>query len=93
MRLCEGPIDPADWLGATGCNEANHGLPRFTTGSFDAAYPLAQVHLHDPESFPSRCVWRHSIPSYPRRRRRRARCRLPVLRYVVTNIGTRSPVR
>lgn len=88
MRLCEGPIDPADWLGATGCNEANHGLPRFTTGSFDAAYPLAQVHLHDQE-FPLTVRLEAFNPLVPGDVDASS-LPIAVLRYVVTNTGTRT---
>jgi len=88
MRLCEGPIDPADWLGATGCPEVNHGLPRFSRCHFDAAYPLAQVHLEDPEvpltvrleAFNPLIPGDVEASSLP----------VAVVRYVVTNTGTRS---
>jgi len=48
-RLLEGPIDPTLYEGASGCTVANHGLPRFRHCAFDAAYPLGQVTLRDPQ--------------------------------------------
>ncbi len=47
-RALEGPIDPADYEGASGCAVPNHGLPRFRKCAFHAAYPLGQVFLSDP---------------------------------------------
>jgi len=46
-RMLAGPVDPADYEGDRGCRVANHGLPTFRNVRFDAAYPLAQVHLSD----------------------------------------------
>jgi uncharacterized protein (DUF608 family) len=87
-RLAEGPIDQADWLGDKGCTVANHGLPRFARCRFDAAYPLAQVHLED-EAVPLRVRLEAFNPLVPGDV---AASALPVavLRYVVTNTGTRS---
>jgi uncharacterized protein (DUF608 family) len=48
-RALEGYIDPEDFEGASGCPVPNHGVPRFAECRFDAAYPLGQVHLSDPE--------------------------------------------
>jgi len=47
-RCLEGPI-PVHLHGGgqSGCYAPNHGLPRFEHCRFDAAYPLAQVHLTD----------------------------------------------
>ncbi len=42
-----GPVAQADYAGAEGSNAPNHGLPRFSTVSFDAAYPFATVNLQD----------------------------------------------
>ena len=47
-RALEGPLRPP-FEGSSGSTVANHGLPRFRDCSFDAAYPLAQVHLADPD--------------------------------------------
>lgn len=46
-RVLEGPIDVADYEGAFGCTVPNHGLPRFSSCSFHAAYPFGQVRLED----------------------------------------------
>ena len=46
-RLLEGPLEYFEYEGASGSPTANHGLPRFTRCSFDAAYPFGQVHLSD----------------------------------------------
>ena len=48
-RALEGPIDPADYEGAHGCPVPNHGLARFRDARFEAAYPLGQVLLSDPD--------------------------------------------
>ena len=48
-RALEGPIDRADYEGASGVTLPNHGLPKFRHCSFAAAYPLGQLFLSDPE--------------------------------------------
>jgi non-lysosomal glucosylceramidase len=48
-RCLEGAIEPWLYEGASGCPIPNHGLPRFRSCTFGAAYPLAQVFLSDPE--------------------------------------------
>lgn len=48
-RALEGPLDPADFDGGFGMTVPNHGLPRFREARFDAAYPLGQVSLTDPD--------------------------------------------
>ena len=48
-RALEGPVDVAEYEGASGSVAANHGLPRFARCAFAAAYPLAQVKLSDPQ--------------------------------------------
>ncbi|MCC7492875.1 MAG: hypothetical protein IT204_11025 [Fimbriimonadaceae bacterium] len=47
-RGLEGVLQPP-YEGASGARQPNHGLPRFRHCRYDAAYPLAQVHLSDPE--------------------------------------------
>jgi uncharacterized protein (DUF608 family) len=42
-----GPIPLADYAGSEGSRTPNHGLPRFSTCSFDAAYPFGVVNLDD----------------------------------------------
>jgi len=44
-----GPIPAAEYIGSQGSNAPNHGMPRFSSASFDAAYPFATVNLHDDE--------------------------------------------
>ncbi len=46
-RAIEGPLDLSDYEGSHGSTMPNHGLPRFHTCSFAAAYPLGQVILSD----------------------------------------------
>jgi len=46
-RAIEGPLDLSDYEGSHGSTTPNHGLPRFRTCSFAAAYPLGQVILSD----------------------------------------------
>ncbi len=49
VRLLEGPVPLSEYEGAFGVEKIpNHGLPRFQSASFDAAYPLGQVNLSDP---------------------------------------------
>ncbi len=48
-RCLEGAIDPRDYEGGFGCAIPNHGLPRFRRCRFEAAYPLGQVVLSDPD--------------------------------------------
>lgn len=45
----EGPLEMDEYEGDMGSPAANHGLPRFKTASFAAAYPLGQVFLSDPK--------------------------------------------
>lgn len=44
-RVLAPPYDGGPW----GSTAANHGLPRFREAVFEAAYPLAQVRLSDPD--------------------------------------------
>ena len=46
-RVLEGPLNTADYEGASGSPAPNHGLPRFRRCTFAAAYPLGQVLLAD----------------------------------------------
>jgi len=46
-RALMGPLETYEYEGQSGSQAANHGLPRFRQASFDAAYPLGQVHLSD----------------------------------------------
>ncbi len=46
-RLLEGPLPVSARQGVFGSMAINHGLPRFKSAKFHAAYPLAQVELTD----------------------------------------------
>ncbi|MCE5250469.1 non-lysosomal glucosylceramidase [bacterium] len=48
-RVLEGPLDVSAYEGSHGSIVPNHGLPRFRNSSFEAAYPLGQVMLSDPD--------------------------------------------
>ncbi|MBI1338148.1 MAG: hypothetical protein GC164_14485 [Phycisphaera sp.] len=48
-RCLEGPLPWEDYEGPTGSRALNHGLPRFASARFDAAYPLASIQLSDDE--------------------------------------------
>ncbi|NPV48140.1 MAG: hypothetical protein HPY69_14400 [Armatimonadetes bacterium] len=88
-RCLEGPVDPVDYEGASGCAVPNHGLPRFRECAFHAAYPLAQIAFADPE-VPVRVRLEAMNPLVPADADASG---IPaaVLRYVVTN-PTRRPV-
>lgn len=45
--MLEGPLYDQEYLDQEGSPVNNHGMPRFRDASFDAAYPLGQVHLSD----------------------------------------------
>jgi len=46
-RVVEGPLDPVDFEGSSGCNQPHHGLPRFADAEFQSAYPFGRVTLTD----------------------------------------------
>jgi uncharacterized protein (DUF608 family) len=48
-RALEGPLELEAYEGAIGSTARNHGVPRFRSCSFAAAYPFGQVLLHDPD--------------------------------------------
>ncbi|MCY3020915.1 MAG: GH116 family glycosyl-hydrolase, partial [Planctomycetota bacterium] len=48
-RALEGPMEPWQYEGGFGCPVPNHSLPRFRRCAFEAAYPLGQVLLSDPD--------------------------------------------
>ena len=48
VKTLEGPLDPAEYEGPGGPKGQNHGLPRFASCEFLAAYPLGQVKLASP---------------------------------------------
>lgn len=49
VKVLEGPIQPSNggYEGQEGSTHPNHGLPRFSSASFAAAYPFGQVYLKD----------------------------------------------
>ena len=49
LRLLEGPVPFYLYEGFMGAVATNHGLPRFKSSSFDAAYPFGQVNLSTPQ--------------------------------------------
>lgn len=59
-----GPIPNAEYAGSEGSNAPNHGLPRFSNASFDAAYPFAIVNLDDNE-FPVKARLKTFNPFIP----------------------------
>lgn len=46
-RALEGPMEDVYRYGPHGSRGSNHGLPRFASCRFEAAYPFGQVHLVD----------------------------------------------
>ncbi|HZY37261.1 MAG TPA: GH116 family glycosyl-hydrolase [Mucilaginibacter sp.] len=44
-----GPVPPDQYAGSQGSLAPNHGMPRFKSATFDAAYPFATVNLEDDE--------------------------------------------
>ena len=46
-RALQGPLHPSEFNHYEGRPINHHGLPRFSTASFDAAYPFGQVNLKD----------------------------------------------
>ncbi len=51
-KLLEGPLRLDEYEGFLGCLAPNHGLPRFKSSRFHAAYPLAQVEFTDETFIP-----------------------------------------
>ena len=49
LRLIEGPVPFYQFEGSSGAVAPNHGLPRFSEVSFEAAYPFGQVNLATPQ--------------------------------------------
>jgi non-lysosomal glucosylceramidase len=49
LRLLEGPVPFYLYEGQTGAIATNHGMPRFSNVSFEAAYPFGQVNLSTPQ--------------------------------------------
>ncbi len=49
VRLLEGPVPFYMYEGSSGAIVPNHGFPRFSEASFEAAYPFGQVNLSTPQ--------------------------------------------
>jgi uncharacterized protein (DUF608 family) len=49
LRLLEGALPFYEYEGSSGAVATNHGLPRFSEATFDAAYPFGQVNLSTPQ--------------------------------------------
>lgn len=47
LRMLEGPLSDNELEGSVGATTPNHGVPHFRNCRYEAAYPLAQVSLHD----------------------------------------------
>ena len=89
-RALEGPVDLAEYEGGSGSPARNHGLPRFRQVTFEAAYPLGQVLLSDPD-VPVRVRLQAFNPLIPADADRSG-IPVAVLRYVLTNT-TDTPVK
>ena len=90
VRALEGPLPLEIYENSHGSTAVNHGLPRFRSAAFAAAYPLGQVSLSDPEAPVEVRIeaFNPLVPADPEA------SGLPaaVLRYVLTN-KTDSPLR
>ena len=84
--VLEGSLDTEHFESCEGAEIPNHGLPRFRDCRFDAAYPMAQVHLSD-EEMPLDVTLKAFTPLIPGESDRSA---LPgaVLTYELTNTGS-----
>ena len=78
-----GPIATSDYPGAEGSFAPNHGLPRFSTATFDAAYPFGTVNLEDDDMPVSAKVkvFNPLIPGDPDK----SGIPIAVIRYEITN--------
>ena len=63
-RALMGPMDESLYEGSLGSAAQNHGLPRFSKCSFDAAYPFGQVNLSD-EDLPVNVTLKAFNPMVP----------------------------
>jgi len=85
-RILEGPLELDEYEGHSGSPAPNHGWPRFSQVSFQAAYPFGQVLLSDP-TLPVHVTLQAFNPFIPANSDDSG---LPVavLRYVVENISS-----
>ncbi len=63
-RALMGPVASYEYEGWEGSHASNHGLPRFSTASFEVAYPFGTVNLDDP-AMPVTCKARAFNPFVP----------------------------
>ena len=79
-----GPLDVSEYQHYEGRSVNNHGMPRFTNASFDAAYPFGQVNLSD-DSLPVSVKIKGYNPFIPGNS---AASSIPIaiLKYEVTNL-------
>jgi non-lysosomal glucosylceramidase len=83
-RLLEGPVPTYAYEGERGVfSVTNHGMPRFSTSTFDAAYPFGQVHLSGSAS-PVTVTLKAFNPLVPGNADQSG-IPIAILRYVVTN--------
>jgi len=83
-----GPIPLSDYAGSEGSRTPNHGLPRFSSSTFDAGYPFAIVNLEDdnlPVSAKAK-VYNPYIPGDPEA----SGIPIAVIRYEITNKTNKS---
>jgi uncharacterized protein (DUF608 family) len=85
-RALEGPLPLEDYEGARGSAAPHHGLPRFRECAFEAAYPLGQVLLSDPD-VPARVRLQAFNPLVPGDAEASG-LPLAALRFIVTNTGS-----
>ncbi|MFC1782877.1 GH116 family glycosyl-hydrolase [Planctomycetota bacterium] len=84
-----GPIDYAYYESKEGRGANNHGIPRFSKCTFDAAYPFGQVHLSD-DKMPVNVTVKGFNPMIPGRADDSG-IPIAILKYVIQN-KTDSPL-
>ncbi|MFC2159002.1 GH116 family glycosyl-hydrolase, partial [Acidobacteriota bacterium] len=83
-----GPVDYFDYESMEGRKPNSHGIPRFRSVSFDAAYPFGQVHLSD-RDLPVEVTLQAFNPLIPGDDKASG-IPIAVLRYVVRNTTSKS---
>ncbi len=79
-----GPVDDNEYLSAMGYPVNNHGMPHFSSATFDAAYPFGQVNLED-KTLPVKVKVKGFNPFIPGDADASS-IPIAVLRYEVTNL-------
>ncbi len=87
-RLLEGPVPFYLYEGSSGAIATNHGLPRFSNVSFEAAYPFGQVLLETPQ-LPLKVRMKAFNPLIPADADRSG-IPMAVIDYEITNTGNRQ---